>query len=87
MQRFVGAVLLSAALLAPIAVKADDDHNRRERIYDKSHKDYHEWNDQEDRAYRHYLEEHHRPYRDWKKANKRDQEAYWAWRHNHQDWH
>jgi hypothetical protein len=56
----------------------------RERVYYESHKDYHEWNDQEDRAYRHYLEEHHRPYRNWKKANKRDQEAYWAWRNNHQ---
>jgi hypothetical protein len=61
MHRFlvVGGLLLSASLIAPVAVRADDDHHRERRYYDREHRDYHVWNDHEDRAYRVYLGERH----------------------------
>jgi hypothetical protein len=59
------------------------DHNNR--VYDRSHKDYHNWDDNEDRSYRGYLEENHRAYRPIAEMNSRTQRAYWNWRHSHPD--
>ena len=58
-----------------------------QRYYDRDHKDYHEWNDGEDRAYRHWLEERHIKYHDWAHASRVEQRDYWRWRHDHADWH
>jgi hypothetical protein len=66
-----------------VTALADEHH----RYYDRDHKDWHEWNEGESRAYRHYLEERHEHYRDWVKANQAQQRAYWRWRHEHPDWH
>ena len=84
MRRFVGALMLSGVLMAPIAMQArDDDH----RVYDRYRRDYHEWNENEARAYRHWLtEERHRQYHDWNRANRNEQREYWRWRHEHQEW-
>ena len=89
MHRCICAFLLGAALLAPVSMRAgDDDHHDRDharRYWDPEHRDWHEWNDREDRAYRHYLEEQHREHRDWDKINKKQQREYWKWRHEHRD--
>ncbi|GAC1428138.1 MAG: hypothetical protein NVS9B5_00860 [Terriglobales bacterium] len=66
------------------------DHDNRaaaeeKRVYDRSHHDYHQWNNNEDRAYRQYLTENHREYRDVTVLNRRDQTRYWSWRHSHPD--
>ena len=86
MRRYLGAFFLTAALTVPLVVRADDDHPRR--YYDRDRKDYHEWNEREDRAYRHYLEGQRREYREWNKLNRREQGEYWRWRHvhNNEDW-
>lgn len=80
---------LSAALTIPAAVVAQDhDHDRDHddhRFYDKRHKDYHEWNDHEDRAWHMYWEQRHRPHIDWDRASERQRERYWQWRHEHSD--
>jgi hypothetical protein len=55
------------------------------RVYDSHHKDYHNWDDHEDHAYRRYLAEQHYEYREYQKQNHRRQDAYWKWRHNHPD--
>jgi hypothetical protein len=86
MGRYLRSFVLSAALLgpitlAPIPLKAEPPH----RYYDREHKDWHEWNEREDRAYRHYLEERHERYREWAKAKRAEQRAYWRWRHEHSD--
>jgi hypothetical protein len=87
MHRILSTFLLSAALMAPVALRADDHHDKdKHRYYDPYRKDYHEWNERENRAYRHWLQETHRRERDWMKANKRDQRAYWEWRHAHENW-
>ena len=58
----LAAMCLSAALMSPIAALAmprpQDDHERHEqeerehRVYDPAYKDYHNWDQREDGAYR-----------------------------------
>ena len=89
MRKFMGALLLSGVLMSPIVMRADD-HDRddhRVRVYDPYRRDYHDWNENEERAYRHWVEqERHIHYRDWKHMNKREQREYMRWRHEHSDW-
>src|SRR5579859_5163915 len=72
MHRFllVGGLVLSATLVGPLVLRADDDHHRERRYYDREHHDYHVWNDHEDRAYRVYLGERHQEYREWHRVNR-----------------
>ena len=85
MHRFliVGGLLLSAALIAPVAARADDRNHQDRRYYDKDVRDYHSWNGDEDRAYRVYLQEQHRDYRDFNRAKREQQRQYFRWRHEH----
>jgi len=93
MPRFWNAALLCAALVAPIAMapatlRADDQKTEQKNArtyHDKNHNDDHEWNGQEDRAYRMYVKQNHREFRDFSTANETDQQAYWDWRHDHSD--
>lgn len=84
MRRFLilSGFLLGAALIAPLAVHADD---RDRRYYDRDHRDYHEWNSREDRAYRVYLGEHHRNFREFSREPRYRQTHYFRWRHRHPD--
>jgi hypothetical protein len=90
---YIKAFVLSAALLVPTAISAQDrDHQdqgqseRQSRRYeDKAHNDSHEWNTNEDQKYRQYLQENHKKYRDFDKAKQKDQNKYWNWRHDHSD--
>jgi len=88
-SRYLGFLFLTAALTASVAPKAaaqevvvTTDHHR---YYDRYHKDYHTWNDGEDRSYRVYLGEQHRDYREFRLTTRRQQDNYWAWRHSHPD--
>ncbi len=91
MSRFLGAILLSGALFLPAALQAQDRQDRNDiqtkRVYDSQHKDYHEWNADEDQAYHRYLKENHKKDHDWSKASKKEQAEYWNWRHQHTDSH
>ena len=90
--------LLSAALAAPSAMNAagkpqdngrQEEHRRddndRNRFYDRQHKDYHNWDDNEDRSFRVYLGERHREYHPFVELKVKEQSAYWNWRHRHPD--
>jgi hypothetical protein len=86
--------VLSAALAAPSAMNAAgkpqdngrQEENRREnRVYDRDHRDYHNWDDREDRSYRVYLGERHREYHPFVELRVKEQRAYWNWRHRHPD--
>jgi len=88
-SRYLIFLFLTAALTASVAPKATaqevvvtTDHHR---YYDRNHKDYHEWNDGEDRNYRIYLGERHRDYREFRLTTSRQQSDYWNWRHSHPD--
>jgi hypothetical protein len=86
MKRYLGTFLLSAALLGSVGiVKADDDYSRPKRYYDRDGRDYHVYNQQEDRAYRGYLAEKHYEYRALPKLSRERQREYWKWRHVHPD--
>ena len=85
MRRFLilTAIFVSAALVAPVAMRADNHHDKR--YYDRDARDYHTWNNQEDRAYRVYLGEQHRDYHAFQKTKNTQQREYFRWRHNHPD--
>ncbi|HEY2392893.1 MAG TPA: hypothetical protein VGK22_17080 [Candidatus Angelobacter sp.] len=85
---YLGSFMLLGALAMPISMQAQDDHHdhdKEHRVYDREHKDYHVWNADEDRSYRQwYTDNHHgKAYREFNKLNRKDQSAYWAWRHEH----
>src|SRR5271166_140438 len=88
MPRFLNAGLLWVGLLVPLAIVPTqlraDDHKPR-TYHDKQHNDDHQWNGQEDKAYRLYAKENHRKYSDFAKLKENDQQAYWGWRHEHSD--
>ncbi|HEV3332806.1 MAG TPA: hypothetical protein VG096_17585 [Bryobacteraceae bacterium] len=85
-RHLLGSLLLSAALLAPAVVRAEDEtHITNKRYYDRDRKDYHQWNRDEDQAYRQYLQENHRQYRDFNRLSRNEQSEYWTWRHQHED--
>ncbi len=58
----VSGLFLTAALAVsgPIAAAAQEEHIQV-RVYDSHHRDYHNWDDREDRAYRNYQQERHEP--------------------------
>jgi len=83
--RFWNALLVSAMIATPLAMtptalRADD-----RRYHDQRHNDDHTWNDHEDKAYRIWVRENHRKYVDFDRLRAEDQQAYWAWRHEHSD--
>jgi hypothetical protein len=43
------------------------------------------WNNQEDRAYRFYLNDQHKDYREWRAVKGSEQREYFRWRHTHPD--
>ena len=84
--RYLVPLFLTAALAAPVAIKgipAPQEAHDQNRVYDKDHEDYHEWNDNENRAWQ-QSENHHKSY-EFSKANDKQQSQYWNWRHSHPD--
>ncbi len=84
MKRFLilGGLVMAASVVAPVAVMADDHHGEK-RYYDRDHHDYHYWNDGEDRQYRAYLVERHETYVPFVRVNRRHQQEYFTYRHEH----
>jgi hypothetical protein len=82
MTRFAPGLLLALSLAVPVAASADD---HAKRYYDKEHKDYHEWNSNEERSYNVYLGERRITVHTWTKAKPRERQDYWKWRHEHPD--
>jgi hypothetical protein len=87
-KHYIASLFLTAALAAPISIMAapiPQEAGVQVRVYDKHHKDYHNWDDNENRAWNQYLSENHRDSHEYSKANKREQSQYWNWRHAHPD--
>lgn len=55
------------------------------RVYDPYYSDYHDWDRNEDLAYRHWLAERHYDYREYSRLDRDQQRDYWTWRHAHHD--
>jgi hypothetical protein len=87
MNRFLllSALLVGTTMVGPVIARADDANHHEKRYYDRSGKDYHTWNNNEDRAYRSYLQEQHQDYRDFNRVKRPQQQQYFTWRHQHPD--
>ena|ERR1700676_3344204 len=90
LYRYVGFVFLAGALTAPAPILAratpqEEEHHDKDkrRVYDEDHKDYHNWDSNEDHRYRQYLGEQKMEYREYQKLDRDHQSAYWNWRHSH----
>ena len=87
-RNYIASLFLTAALAAPLSLMAaprPQEVGVQVRVYDKQHKDYHNWDDNENRAWGQYLAENHRDAHEYSKSNKREQSQYWSWRHAHPD--
>ena len=87
-NRFISSLFLAAALAAPVAMMAAPGPQAvgiQVRVYDRDHKDYHNWDDNENRAWGVYLTQNHKKPHEYKAANKKEQSSYWNWRHSHPD--
>jgi hypothetical protein len=87
-RRLLNSFIVAAVLalgLSPIAVAAQTRGTVSVRVYDRSHKDYHQWTPQEDHSYRQYLGDQHMKYRRYSKLNQKQQGTYWTWRHSTDD--
>ena len=53
-HRYVASLFLTAVLLAPVAMMAAPGPQVRlqVRVFDRDHRDYHNWDDREDHVYR-----------------------------------
>ena len=85
MKSFLKSALLLSALLIPVSLTTTPLRAAEHRYHDDARNDDHSWNNHEDRAYRIWAKENHRRYTKFNKLRREDQEAYWAWRHNHDD--
>ena len=87
-DRYIGSLFLAAVIVAPALVVTEakaQEATVQVRVFDRDHRDYHNWDDREDRAYRRYLVEQHRSYREYNRQHDRVQRHYWNWRHSHPD--
>jgi hypothetical protein len=95
-HKFVGSAILTIALAAPATIVAaphpqdEKTHDQQaaenqKRVYDSEHKDYHNWDDNEEHQWKQYQSTEHLKYRDYSKANKKQQSDYWNWRHQQGD--
>jgi hypothetical protein len=84
----IASLFLAAAVAAPLSVMANpvpQEAGVQVRVYDRNHKDYHNWDDHENRAWGVYLTENHKNHHDYARASKKEQGRYWDWRHSHPD--
>jgi hypothetical protein len=87
-HRYITSLFVAAALAAPVAIMATpvpQEAGVQVRVYDRDHKDYHNWDDHENRAWGIFLTNNHRKNHEYAKANRREQSNYWKWRHEHPD--
>ena len=93
-QRFLSSLVVTVALLAPglgLGLAAAQERAAVKvgpitlRVYDRTHKDYHVWDDREDQTYRQYLGDQHQKYQRYNKLNRKRQTGYWNYRHTHTD--
>jgi hypothetical protein len=86
-NRLIASAVLAAASLAPVAmtVAAGPQVGVSIRVYDRKHKDYHNWDDRENRSWGIFLTTNHRREHEFRRASRREQEEYWEWRHHHPD--
>jgi hypothetical protein len=82
----ISSLFLSAALVAPVAITANAaPQSVSVRVYDRDHKDYHNWDDRETKSYQTFRQEHPKYKVTFGKNKRSEQRTYWNWRHEHPD--
>jgi hypothetical protein len=87
-HRYVAALFLAIALavaMSTMSFSRPEEATVQVRVYDRTHKDYHHWDAHENDAWRVYLSNSHVTFHEYTKANRREQDGYWNWRHSHPD--
>jgi len=86
-HRYIASLFLVPALMAPVSMMAvpAPQVGVQLRVYDSGHKDYHNWDDNENHAWGSYIAENHKKPHEFTKAKKSEQSQYWNWRHAHPD--
>jgi len=85
-RHYLASLFLTAALAVPtslMAAAAPQEASVQIRVYDRNHRDYHNWDDHENRAWNQYLSENHRESHEYSRSKRREQSQYWNWRHAH----
>ena len=85
---FISTLFLTAALAAPFSMMAapgPQTASVQVRIYDKAHKDYHPYDDNEKQVYAQFRVTHKTYNEDLTKETPKHQEAYFNYRHAHPD--
>ena len=93
MKKSTISLVISAAFAtlsisaAPVHAQVRDERRpaQEQRYYDTVNRDYHNWNTDEDRYYRDYMNEHNRRSTAFSRLSKKQQREYWQWRHDHED--
>jgi hypothetical protein len=87
-HHYLVSLFMTAAFAAPVSIVAlpvPQEAGVQVRVYDRSHKDYHNWDGNENRAWGQYLAENHRDAHEYQRSNRKEQTQYWNWRHEHPD--
>jgi hypothetical protein len=86
MSALAAPAATALANVTPAVAQTEKHSERAEpRVYDREHRQYHVWNDVEDRAYRAWLATKHFTYRQYSRLRAAERRAYWRWRHDHRD--
>jgi len=82
----ISSLFLSAALVAPVAITANAaPQSVSVKVYDRDHKDYHNWDDHEAKSYETFRGDHPKYNVTFGKTKHSQQKTYWNWRHEHPD--
>jgi len=85
-HRFVASLFLIGALGVPMSMMAvPAPQGVQIRVYDRGHRDYHNWDDHENHRWGVYLATNHRRHYEYARASRREQARYWNYRHRYPD--
>jgi hypothetical protein len=82
----LSSIFLATALVAPLAIRSNAaPQGISVRVYDRDHKDYHNWDDHETKSYELFRGDHPKYNVKFTKTKRNQQKEYWTWRHSHPD--
>jgi hypothetical protein len=88
-NRFIGSLVLAAALATPIAATTGPappkNVSATVRVYDPGRREYRNWDRDENHAWATYESQRHEKAHSYGKSSTQEQADYWNWRRAHPD--